>query len=73
MAHGSGMPQQARAQAMDNSDSLGSLTEKPIPMDEYGHQRSGYAYKGEAPWYVPPVKDSDATVFHSIPIDNATP
>jgi hypothetical protein len=72
-ALGRGMPQQARAQATDNIDSFGTSTEKPMPMDVDGYHRIGHSYKGESPWSTPPTKDSDATFFHSVPIDNAAP
>jgi hypothetical protein len=55
----------------DNSDCLGPSTQKPMPMDEDGHYHRGCAYKGDAPWYAPPAKDSDPTVFHSTPTNNA--
>jgi hypothetical protein len=42
-----------------------------MPMDEDGLQHQGYVYKGEAPWSGLPTKDSDPTVFHSTPTDNA--
>jgi hypothetical protein len=32
-----------------------------------------YTHKCEAPWLAPPANDSDATVFHDKPIDNAAP
>jgi hypothetical protein len=72
-ARGRGIAQQAKAQTMDNSDSLGSSTEKKMPMDKDGHQRRGYAYKGESPWSAPPVKNSDPTVLHSTTTDNTDP
>jgi hypothetical protein len=44
------MSLQARDTKTHDSESYGISTENPMPMDEDGPQRQGYAYKGEAPW-----------------------
>jgi hypothetical protein len=72
-ARSRGIAQQARATKTDNSDSFSPSTEEPLPMDEDGLQRRGYAYKGEAPWLAPPVKDAGPTVFRSTPTNNVAP
>jgi hypothetical protein len=61
---GRDMPKQARARGTNNSDTYYRSIEKPITMDHYGHQRRVYAYKSD---------ESDATVFHAKPINNAAP
>jgi hypothetical protein len=72
-SRGRGIPQHARALKTHDSDSYDTFTEKPMPMDEDGLQRQGYAYKGETPWSVPPTKDSDPTVLYAMPTDNDAP
>jgi hypothetical protein len=70
-ARGRGISQQARDVKTHDSDSYGISTEKQMPMKEDGLQRQDYAYKGEALWSTPPVKDSDPAVLHAMPTDSA--
>jgi hypothetical protein len=72
-ACGSGILYQTRDSKTHDRESYGISTERPMPMDEDGLQRQGYAYNGEEPWSAPPAKDSNPTVSYATPSNNAAP